>query len=218
MSKVPSAQSKLRALPAVYPITHTRISDLSHLEQFKRLIEGGATLIQLREKHASPREFYDQAVECVAYGRSRGVRIIINDRADIALMANADGVHLGQDDMPPAAARLVLGPDKIIGYSTHSIEQAIAAAASGVDYVAIGPIFETRSKVDPDPLVGLNGLAAVKAAIGGVPLVAIGGINASNIVDVLRAGADSSAIIGAILADPQGITTAMRRLLEITVV
>src|SRR3569623_279470 len=88
-------------LPSVYPITDTRISGLSHLEQIRQLIAAGATLIQLRDKHASPREFYNSAVECVAYARPPGERIIINDRVDIALMSDADGVHLGQGDMPP---------------------------------------------------------------------------------------------------------------------
>ncbi|MFL6373189.1 MAG: thiamine phosphate synthase [Pyrinomonadaceae bacterium] len=199
-------------IPPIYPITDTRISVLTHLEQVERLIDGGATLIQLREKHASAREFYEQAVKCVEYARPKGVKIIVNDRVDIAMMTGADGVHLGQDDMPVAAARDLLGNGKIIGYSTHSVEQAIAAAALGVDYVAIGPIFQTHTKEDPDAAVDLGGVAAVRCAIGSVPLVAIGGINMANLYDVTNAGADSVAIISGILTDPQGITAAMRQL------
>ena len=212
MSKVQSPRSKVQ-LPQIYPITHTRVSGLSHLEQVRRLIDGGATWIQLRDKHASSRDFYEQAVACIAYSRPRGASIIINDRVDIALMTDAGGVHLGQDDMPPDAARGVLGSDKIIGYSTHSVEQAIAAAELDIDYIAIGPVFETRTKVDPDPVVGLDGIAAVRSAIGDLPLVAIGGIDGSNLADVIRAGANSAAIIGGILRDPSGITQTTRNLL-----
>jgi thiamine-phosphate pyrophosphorylase len=200
-------------IPSVYPITDTSISGLTHLEQVTRLIDGGATLIQLRGKRASPREFYEQAVECVAFARARRAKIIINDRADIALMSDADGVHLGQDDMPPEAVRRLLGDGKIVGYSTHSVEQAIEAAKLCVDYIAIGPVFQTHTKTDPDPVVGLEGIAAVRAAIGVVPLVAIGGIDLSNIAAVLNAGADSVAMIGAILTHPLGIEQAMREAL-----
>src|ERR1700750_1762555 len=115
-------------LPKLYPITDRRLSGLSHAEQAARLIEGGAALIQLREKHLSPREFYVEAEAALKIARARGVKLIINDRADIALALGADGVHLGQDDMPPEAARALLGEGAVIGFSTHSAEQAIAAA------------------------------------------------------------------------------------------
>lgn len=200
-------------IPPVYPITDVRLSGLSHLEQVKRLIEGGATFVQLREKHASSREFYEQAVQCIAFARQRGVKIIINDRVDIALMSDADGVHLGQDDKPPKAARGILGAKKIIGYSTHSVEQALEAASLGVDYIAIGPIFETNTKADADPVVGLEGIAAVRAAIGDVPLIAIGGIDETNIAAVLGSGADSVALISAILTEAAGIADATRKFL-----
>jgi len=204
-------------LPRIYPITDTRISGLSHLEQVKQLIAGGATLIQLREKHASPREFYEQALECVAYARPLGARIIINDRIDIAMMSDADGVHLGQEDMPPDVARQILGAQKLIGYSTHSVDQAIAAAAFAVNYIAIGPIFETHTKGRPDPVVALNGISDVRRAVGDTPLVAIGGIRMATVGDVLAAGADSAAIISDILADADGITAATRQLFAASV-
>ncbi|HTH51059.1 MAG TPA: thiamine phosphate synthase [Pyrinomonadaceae bacterium] len=201
-------------LPSIYPITDTRISGLTHIEQVSRLIDGGATLIQLREKKASSREFYAEALECVAYAHPRRVRIVINDRADIALAVSADGVHLGQDDMPPAAARELLGPNAIIGYSTHSVEQGVAAIDFPVDYVAIGPVFPTSTKENPDPVVGLKGVASVRGSIGAKPLVAIGGIDEFRISEVLAAGADAVAMIGTILADPTAISATMRRLQE----
>src|SRR3712207_5994383 len=134
----------------LYPITDRRLSGLSHAEQVARLVEGGATFVQLREKHLSPREFYREAEEALRVARARGAKLIINDRADIALALGADGVHLGQDDMPPEAARALLGGGAVVGCSTHSVEQAIAAARLPLDYVAVGPIFETKSKERPE--------------------------------------------------------------------
>lgn len=199
-------------LPKIYLITDTRISGLSHIEQVKRLIDGGATLIQIREKSAPSGEFYDAALQCVAYARERGVRMIINDRVDIAMATGADGVHLGQDDLSPGHARRLLGPDAIIGYSTHSIEQARTAIAWPVDYIAIGPVFGTTTKDDADAVVGVVGVRAVRAAITDFPLVAIGGISADTAKEVLDAGADSVAIISDILKEPARIADRMAAL------
>lgn len=185
-------------LPPIYPITDRELSGLSHAELVRKFAAGGATFVQLRDKYASPREFYEQAVAAVAAGRELGVRIIINDRVDIALAAGADGVHLGQDDLSPAAAREILGDKAIVGFSTHTVEQAKAALDLPVDYIAIGPIFATSTKPDAEAAVGLAGLKAVRDIIGPTPLVAIGGINAENIADVLNAGADSAAVISAL--------------------
>lgn len=206
----------LLELPKLYPITDRRLSGLSHVEQVARLIDGGATLIQLRDKHLSPREFYCEAEEALKLARARGVRLVINDRADIALALGADGVHLGQDDMPPAAARALLGKDAIIGFSTHSVEQVIEAGRAPVTYVAIGPVFATSSKERPDPVVGLEGVRRVRDALGRtMPLVAIGGITRENARSVLDAGADSVAVISAVLsaADPSEITRLTREIL-----
>lgn len=202
-------------LPKLYPITDRRLSGLSHAEQVARLCEGGARLVQLREKHLSPREFYAEAVEALRVARSFGAKLIINDRADVALAVGADGVHLGQDDMPPEAARALSGEGRIVGFSTHSVEQASEAARLPVDYIAIGPVFDTSSKENPDPVVGLEGVRRVRAAIGDVPLVAIGGITAQTAPSVLGAGADSVAVIGALLAtsEPAEITRRTRDLL-----
>lgn len=174
---------------------------------------GGATFIQLREKRLSPREFYREAEEALSVARSMGVRLIINDRVDIALALSADGVHLGQDDLPPTAARALLGDEAIIGFSTHSIEQAIVAARLPVDYIAVGPIFQTSSKENPDPVVGLDGLRRVRQVVGNIPLVAIGGIRPENIPYVLKAGADSVACISLLIAQPAEIESRTREIL-----
>jgi thiamine-phosphate pyrophosphorylase len=187
-------------LPRLYLITDVTLSRLDHAEQVSRMVAGGASIIQLREKNLSPAEFFGQARHAIAVARHAGARIIINDRVDIALAADADGVHLGQDDLPPGAARRILGPDKIIGFSTHNYAQAMKAASFPVDYIAVGPIFETSSKQNPDPVVGLSELERIRAAVPRqIPLVAIGGINFESVADVIRAGADSVAVISAIV-------------------
>ena len=200
---------------SIYPITDTRISGISHAEQIERLAAGGATLIQLREKHALPAEFFDAAEKAMNVARKLGVKIIINDRVDIALALQADGVHLGQDDLSPREARTLLSESAIIGYSTHSVEQAIEAIKLPIDYIAIGPAFETTTKLNPDAVVGMDGLRRVRNAIGKFPLVAIGGINLANLRSVFDAGADSAAIIGALLSDTDEIGRRMRDLSDL---
>jgi thiamine-phosphate pyrophosphorylase len=185
-------------LPKIYPITDCRITKLSHTEQVKKLIEGGAEIIQLREKFASPKEFYEDAKTAVTIAKTADVRIIINDRVDIALAVKADGVHLGQDDLPPIYARKVLGENTIIGFSTHTVKQAIEAIKLPIDYIAIGPIFATATKENPDKIVGIEGLKNVRKAISDFPLVAIGGITLENVEEVLQF-ADSVALISSIL-------------------
>jgi thiamine-phosphate pyrophosphorylase len=202
-------------LPKLYPITDMRLTGLSHAEQVARLGAGGATLVQLREKHLSPREFYREALEALRVAKALNVRLIINDRADIALALHADGVHLGQDDLPPEAARRLLGPTAIIGFSTHNLEQAVAAMSLPIDYIAIGPIYSTSSKERPDPVVGLEGLRLVRQATGSTALVAIGGITREKAAAVVAAGADSVACIGTLLAPPQQIEKRTRELLSV---
>jgi thiamine-phosphate pyrophosphorylase len=191
-------------LPKLYPITDARLSGLSHAEQVARLAEGGATFIQLREKHLSPREFYHEAAFALDVVRAHtNVRLIINDRADIALALGADGVHLGQHDLDPAAARRLLGERFIIGYSTHSVAQAIEASRLPLDYIALGPIFDTRTKQNPDPTLNLEALRQARARIDpSIPLVAIGGITHTNAPAALHAGANSLALISALLDAP----------------
>jgi thiamine-phosphate pyrophosphorylase len=203
-------------LPRLYPITDRRLSGLSHAEQVERLCEGGARLIQLREKLLSPREFYREAEAALGAARRWGARLLINDRADVALALGADGVHLGQDDLPPEAARALLGEGAIIGFSTHSVGQAEEAARMPVNYVAIGPIFQTSSKENPDPVVGLEGLRRVRERLGEtLPLVAIGGVTRERARAVIEAGAGSVAVIGALLTgrEPAEITRLTREFL-----
>jgi thiamine-phosphate pyrophosphorylase len=197
----------------LYPLTDTQISGLSHAEQVAQLNQGGARLIQLREKHLAPREFYREAEAAVGLAHSMGVRIIINDRADIAFALQADGVHLGQDDLPPEAARRLLGPGAVIGFSTHTSEQAERASDLPIDYIAIGPIFATQTKANAGLVVGLDGLRRVRDVIGEIPLVAIGGITAENAFGVIAAGADAVAMIGGLLAQPSSIQQRTRELL-----
>ena len=183
-------------LPKIYPITDRDLSGLSHSQQVAQFAEAGAALIQIREKHASSREFHEDVVHAVAIARQRGVKIVVNDRVDIALLAGADGVHLGQDDLPPSAARRILGPNAVIGVSTHTPEQARRALTDGVaDYIAFGPVFKTTTKADHEPVAGLEKLAEIRRETLGAPLVAIGGIGLENLASVLGAGADSAAII-----------------------
>lgn len=201
-------------LPRVYPLTDVQLSGLSHAEQVHLLTLGGATLIQLREKHLPALQFYEHAKAAVAAARKTGAQLIINDRVDVALATGAQGVHLGQDDLPPEAARKLLGNEAVIGYSTHSIEQAQQALTLPIDYIAIGPIFETATKTDTSPTLGLEGLRAVRKAVGKVPLVAIGGISHINAGSVIEAGADSVAVISALLSDPDRSTETTRALIQ----
>ena len=197
-------------LPKVYALTDVELSGRSHAEQVKLLTQGGATLIQLREKKMPALEFYEHAKAAGAVG----VPLIINDRVDVAIAVGARGVHLGQDDLPPEAARRLLGPDAIVGYSTHNIDQALAAVKLPIDYLAVGPIFQTTTKTDTFAVLGLEGLRAVRAAIGEFPLVAIGGITHANAPEAIAAGADSVAVISALLSDPNRIAEMTRSLIQ----
>lgn len=188
---------------------------MPHVELIRQLARGGASLIQVREKGLPSGEFLAMARDAVAAGRESDVKIIINDRVDIALMSGAAGVHLGQNDLPPEAAREILGDAAIIGYSTHSVEQAAAAAKMPIDYIAIGPIYPTDTKEDTEPVIGIEGIAAVRAAIGSIPLVAIGGISNSRISGVLAAGADSVAMISALYGDNSDIPSRLSSLIGI---
>jgi thiamine-phosphate pyrophosphorylase len=185
----------LLVLPRLYAIVDpAQAGGRSMVEVAEALLAAGVRLIQLRDKHASSLELYESGVrvrECVH--KAAGI-FILNDRADIARAVDADGVHLGQDDIPPDAARLIMGEGKLIGYSAHNPEQVREAEQSVADYVAFGPIFPTASKDKPDPVVGLEGLAEARK-LARKPLVAIGGISIENARAVIGAGADSVAVI-----------------------
>jgi thiamine-phosphate pyrophosphorylase len=164
-------------------------------------VRGGATVVQLRGKALSYREFLDLGLRAAGRLAGTGVPLIVNDRVDVALACGADGVHLGQEDMPLAAARRVMGPDRIIGISVNTAGEAAAAEAGGADYVGAGPAFATSTKDTGLPLLGPEGVRAIKRAVG-IPVVAIGGISASNAAEIGRAGADGIAVISAILGAP----------------
>lgn len=200
-------------LPRIYPITDTGLSGLSHAEQVSRLIAGGATLVQLRDKHAAPNNFYRSAAAALQIAHDHDVKIIINDRVDLALALKADGVHLGQTDLHPAAARELLGPAAIIGVSTHNLVQMELAIREPVDYVAFGPIFDTATKEAPDPGVGVNVLQRARA-LTPLPMVAIGGITRANAHLLFRAGADAVATIAGLLAGPDSISENFRQMLK----
>ena len=203
-------------LPRIYPITDTTISSLSHVEQVELLLAGGATFIQLREKKAAAREFFDDAKRAMRPAHEAGASIVINDRVDIAMALGARGVHLGQTDMPVVAARELLGQNAIIGYSTHNLDQVKAALHLPIDYLALGPIFATRSKHNPDPVVGLEQLRIAKSIVGKLPLVAIGGIDETSLPGVLSTGVDSVAMISKILSEPDSIAGNLKKLLDIS--
>lgn len=198
----------------LYPITDRHLSGLSQADQVTRLSDCGATLIQLREKLDPPSKFHADAETALERARACGVRIIINDRVDIALTLRADGVHLGQEDLPPEAARRILGADAMIGFSTHNLEQARLAALMPVDYIALGPIFATATKRSANYPVGLEGLEQVRKVLGRIPLVAIGGITLENSESVLAAGADAVAVISDIWAVAADSSGKIKRLLN----
>ena len=172
-------------------------------EYARTLIAGGVTLIQYRNKTGSPREILSHGRELkrVVVASGAGVRLIMNDRADLCLAADFDGIHVGQDDLSPAAARIIVGEQRWVGVSTHSPAQVSEADQSPVDYVAVGPVFPTASKVNPDPVIGLEGVRQARA-LTRKPLVAIGGITRSNCRAVIDAGADSVAVISDLLDRP----------------
>jgi len=203
------------ALPEVYAITDRTISGISHADQVRQLIDGGIRLIQLREKLLAPRDWIEDATLAAKIARDNDVTLIVNDRVDIAMAVDADGVHLGQTDLPAEAARRLLGSQKLIGLSTHSIEQVVDASSQPIDHIAFGPVFPTTTKVDPDAVTGIELLSEVRSIIGKMPLVAIGGIDHLNAGDVISAGADSVAVISCLLNGTTSISAASRELLAV---
>ena len=170
------------------------------LDCVREALEGGVTLVQYRAKTASSAEMYAEALQLKALCDSFSVPLIINDRLDIAMAVGAAGVHLGQDDLPCAAARKILGEDYIIGVSAHNPAEAKAALQSGADYLGCGAVFGTATKADVQKL-GTDGLAAICKAKG-LPVVGIGGVTADNYREVRAAGAEGAAIVSGILAQP----------------
>lgn len=162
-----------------------------------RILAGGGRILQLRAKKISGAEFLETAIAIRSLCTAKGALLIINDRVDIAIMSGADGVHLGQDDLPIEAARRVLGSEKIIGVSTHNLTEACSASEEGADYIGFGPVFSTDTKSDAHAVQGLDKLKEISLVVD-IPLVAIGGICEENMSSVLEAGADAVAVISAI--------------------
>lgn len=175
------------------------------LDCVREALEGGVTLVQYRAKTASSAEMYNEALQLKALCDSFKVPLIINDRLDIAMAVGAAGVHLGQDDLPCAAARRILGEEYLIGVSAHNPAEAAEALQSGADYLGCGAVFGTATKADVQKL-GTDGLAAI-CREKGLPVVGIGGVTADNYREVRAAGADGAAIVSGILAQPDIRTT-----------
>lgn len=195
----------------LYLVTDDSLARRPVEEIVERAVNGGVTLVQLRCKDAGGRRLYERAVEMRRRLAPYGVPLIINDRLDVALAARADGVHLGQSDLPCAEARRLAGPDFLIGISVGSPEEAVCAERDGASYVAASPVFATPTKTDAPPPVGLAGVSAIRR-VTRLPLVAIGGLHAGNAGEVMRAGADGIAVVSAIMAakDPAAAARDLR--------
>ena len=217
-----------QALPRFYPIVDASLVALIGISDFaQKLVAGGCTLIQYRNKSGNARVILEQARELQRllpqsqnphFSQNRGemghpiadgsvrtknsVRLIMNDRADLCLAADFDGVHVGQDDLSPESVRKIIGPNRLLGVSTHNPEQLREADLTSADYLAIGPVFATSSKENPDPVVGLEGVRRARA-LTRKALIAIGGITRANAASVIEAGADSVAVISDLLRDPR---------------
>ncbi|NLI12652.1 thiamine phosphate synthase [Pelotomaculum propionicicum] len=165
-------------------------------------IRGGVSLLQLREKNVCSRDFYHIALELKELANSCNVPLIINDRLDIALAVDADGLHVGQEDLPLEVARKLLGPDKILGYSVSNTAEAAYGEKNGADYLGAGPVYPTGSKLDTVDPIGVEVIKTIKESVS-IPVVAIGGISRSNAAEVKKSGVDGLSVISAILGSPQ---------------
>jgi thiamine-phosphate pyrophosphorylase len=178
-------------------------------------ILGGADTIQLREKDYSGRELLQAGTVLRQLTRELGARLIVNDRIDVAKAIDADGVHLGQGDLPIEVARAILGPDKIVGLSTHNVAEAVAAERAGANYIGLGPMKPTQTKLDTEPVVGPAGIKEVRRHVA-LPIVAIGGIKQEDVAEIIRSGANAVAIISAIVGsdDVEGAARMVRAIVD----
>jgi len=188
-------------LPRLYVILDAALLTLPETQLAASLAEAGVRLLQYRNKRASARELLEKSRPLAEGLLPRQVHFIVNDRADVAALAGAGGVHVGQDDLGADAARGIVGPEAVVGVSTHNLEQFAAAAQTSADYIALGPIFATDTKANPDPVVGLEMIRAARR-LTNKPIVAIGGITLERVAEVIAAGADSVAVISDILRAP----------------
>lgn len=199
----------------LYVITDEGISHgLSHVEIARKVAEGGADVIQLRDKARTGKDMLSIALKIREIAHSSGATFVINDRLDLALAADADGVHLGHEDLPVPFARRVSPKGFIIGTSVRTVQEAMIAETEGADYVALSPIFDTATKADAGPGNGLDVLKKIKSAVS-IPVIAIGGINKNNVRQVIDSGADGVAVISAIVGQKDIVkaTAEMRSLI-----
>jgi thiamine-phosphate pyrophosphorylase len=207
------------ALSRLYPILDAGSfpNSLDLIAAAEELAAAGCTLLQYRNKSGNARVMLEQARELRRRSRAGApapqLRLIMNDRADLCLAADFDGVHVGQDDLSPESVRAIIGPDRCLGISTHNPEQLREADLTSADYLAIGPVFSTSSKEKPDPVVGLEGVRRARE-LTRKPLVAIGGITRTNAASVIEAGADSVALISDLLREPRKSAEAFFRILR----
>lgn len=194
----------------VYVITDRGFRGRSHEEVARAALAGGATFLQLRDKRATARELVVWARRLRELAREAGVPLVVNDRVDVALAAEADGVHVGEDDLPVPDARRLMGPRGVVGASAGTVEEAVRAERDGADYLGVGPVFPTATKADAGEAIGLEGLRRVVRAVR-IPVVAIGGITADNAAEVVRAGAAGVAVVSAV-AGADDMVEAARRL------
>ena len=188
-------------LPRLYVILDAALVAIPETECAERLAASGVRLLQYRNKRASARELFESSKRLSSLLIPKGVTFVVNDRADVAAAAEASGVHVGQEDLRVEAARSVIGEGKLLGISTHNVEQFKDAAATSADYVAVGPVFSTLTKANPDPVVGIEFIRRVRP-LTDKPIVAIGGITLERAAEVIQAGADSVAVISDILLAP----------------
>src|SRR5579859_6510071 len=202
-------------LPPLYVILDAALLTTPEIEIAKKLSDAGVRLFQYRNKRGSPRELLQASSLLAAELAERGALFFVNDRPDVAYLSGASGVHIGQKDLPVAESRAVMGTGKLLGISTHNLEQFRAAAGTDADYIALGPVFETDSKMSPDPVVGTDMIREARK-LTQKPIVAIGGITLDRAKEVMEAGADSVAVISDILRamDPGKRARQFLRLLE----
>ena len=209
----PLMSEKQKVDYSLYLVTDRALSlGRSNLEVIEAAVRGGVTLVQLREKEASTQEFYQEGLSIKDYLEAAHIPLIINDRVDIALALDADGVHLGQEDMPVDVARKILGPDKIIGASAFTPEEAVAAESMGADYLGLSPIFVTETKPELTEEIGLKRISSLKRAVK-IPIVGIGSMNQSNVYEAVRSGLDGVAVVSAICSqeDPRAAARALKK-------
>lgn len=198
---------------SLYLVTDRDLSlGRSNLEVIQAAVRGGVTLVQLREKEATTKEFYQEGLKIRAYLKARDIPLIINDRIDMALALDAEGVHLGQEDMPIDAARKILGPQKIIGASVFTPEEAKIAEALGADYLGLSPIFVTETKPELIQHLDIKGIPLLKEAVK-IPVVGIGSMSESNAYEAVKAGLDGVAVVSAICSreDPRAAAEAIKK-------